>query len=233
LIGLARAWGADVGANVIVDVSSVGQLLGAGPSVPVVATYPDHPITDNFGLITAFPLARSVTPVEGGTNGRTAQPIATTSAQSWAETDLKAVFAGTGVKRDEAAGEKEGPITLAVAIGVDAPSAKAATPPPPPAPGQTPPETPARPQTRVVVFGDSDFATNAVLGTQGNRDLFLNAVNWAAQQENLIAIRPKQAGDRRVTMTEDQQRRVLYLSVLGLPLVVAALGFWTWSRRRG
>ena len=89
LIALARAWGVDVGTNVVVDVSSVGQMLGAGPSVPVVATYPDHPITENFGLITAFPLARSVTPVEGGTNGRTAQPIATTSAQSWAETDLK------------------------------------------------------------------------------------------------------------------------------------------------
>ena len=100
-------------------------------------------------------------------------------------------------------------------------------------PGQPQPETPAKPQTRVVVVGDSDFATNGVLGTQGNRDLFLNTVNWVAQQENLIAIRPKQAGDRRVTMTEDQQRRVLYLSVLGLPLAVAALGFWTWSRRRG
>jgi ABC-type uncharacterized transport system involved in gliding motility auxiliary subunit len=232
LIALARAWGVDVGTNVVVDVSSVGQLLGAGPSVPVVATYPDHPITQNFGLMTAFPLARSVTPVEGGVNGRTAQPVATTSAQSWAETDLKAVFAGTPVKRDEAAGEKEGPVTLAAAIGVDAPNAPATPPPPPPVPGQTPPETPAKPQTRVVVIGDSDFASNAVLGTQGNRDLFLNAVNWVAQQENLIAIRPKQAGDRRVTMTEDQQRRVLYLSVLGLPLAVAALGFWTWSRRR-
>ena len=143
------------------------------------------------------------------------------------------MFAGTPVQRDEAAGEKEGPVTLAVAVGVDAPNAKATPPPPPPVPGQAPPETPAKPQTRVVVIGDSDFATNAVLGTQGNRDFFLNAVNWVAQQENLIAIRPKQAGDRRVTMTEDQQRRVLYLSVLGLPLIVAALGIWTWSRRRG
>ena len=98
LITLARNWGIDVGANVVVDVSSVGQLLGAGPSVPVVATYPDHPITENFGLITAFPLARSVTPVEGGTNGRTAQAIATTSAQSWAETDLAAVFDGANLR---------------------------------------------------------------------------------------------------------------------------------------
>jgi ABC-type uncharacterized transport system involved in gliding motility auxiliary subunit len=232
LIGLAKAWGIDVGANVVVDVSSVGQMLGAGPSVPVVATYPDHPITENFGLITAFPLARSVAPVEGGVNGRTAQPIASTSAQSWAETDLKAVFAGTPVERDAAAGDKEGPITLAAAIGMDAPNAPK-PPPTPPVPGQPAPDAPRVPQTRVVVFGDSDFASNAVLGTQGNRDLFLNAVNWAAQQDALIAIRPKQAGDRRVTMTEDQQSRVKWLSVVGLPLAVAALGVWAWSRRRG
>ena len=31
-----------------------------------------HPITENFSVMTAFPLARSVTPVEGGTDGRTA-----------------------------------------------------------------------------------------------------------------------------------------------------------------
>lgn len=237
LIALAKAWGMDVGTNIVVDVSSVGQMLGAGPSVPVVATYPEHPITENFGLITAFPLARSVTPVEGGVNGRNAQALATTSAQSWAETDLAAVFAGRPVTRDTASGDKEGPITLAAAIGVDAPNAPA-TPSAAPtaAPGAAPPAAPAdarKPQTRIVVIGDSDFVTNSVMGTPGNRDFFLNAVNWVAQQENLIAIRPREAGDRRVSMTEDQQRRVLYLSVLGLPLAVAALGFWTWSRRRG
>lgn len=233
LIALARAWSVEVGTNVVVDVSSVGQMLGAGPSVPVVATYPEHPITQNFGLITAFPLARSVTPVAGGTNGRTAQALAETSERSWAETDLKAVFAGQPVARDEAAGDIEGPITLAAAVSVDAPSAPPAPPPPAPAAGAAPPEAPRPPQTRLVVIGDSDFATNSVLGTQGNRDFFMNAVNWLAEQENLIAIRPKDAGDRRVTMTVDQQRRVLYLSVLGLPLAVAALGIWTWKRRRG
>ena len=50
-----------------------------------------------------------------------------------------------------------------------------------------------KPETRVVVVGDSDFASNGVLGIQGNRDLFMNMVGWLSQQENLISIRPKEA----------------------------------------
>lgn len=242
LIALAREWGIEVGTNVVVDVSGVGQLLGAGPSVPVVATYPEHPITADFGLLTAFPLARSVAPVGGETaepGGRTARTFAETSERSWAETDLAAVFEGRPVERDEAAGDTGGPISLAAAVTVDAPATPpAASPTPDPAKqaeGQAPAPADAapRPQTRVVVFGDSDFASNSMLGTQGNQDLFLNAANWAAQQENLIAIRPRDPEDRRVTMTVDQQARVGYVSALILPLAILALGVFSWYRRRG
>src|SRR5690606_15506106 len=123
----SRDWSSDVcssdlGTNVVVDVSGVGQLLGAGPSVPVVATYPSHPITDNFDLITAFPLARSVTPVDGGAAGRTARTFAETSERSWGETDLAAVFGGTPVARDDDAGDLPGPVSLAAAVSADAPN---------------------------------------------------------------------------------------------------------------
>jgi ABC-type uncharacterized transport system involved in gliding motility auxiliary subunit len=245
LIALAREWGIEVGTNVVVDVSGVGQLLGAGPSVPVVATYPEHPITTNFGLLTAFPLARSVAPVGGDAGGRTARTFAETSAASWAETDLGAVFEGRPVARDETAGDTGGPISLAAAVSADAPAAPSASAPATTTSGEsakesgdaepgtdTSAETP-RPQTRVVVIGDSDFASNSMLGTQGNQDLFLNAANWAAQQENLIAIRPRDPEDRRVTMTVDQQARVGYVSALILPVAILALGVFTWYRRRG
>ena len=41
-----------------------GQLIGTDESVPVAARYPAHPIVEGFRLLTAYPLARSVTPVE-------------------------------------------------------------------------------------------------------------------------------------------------------------------------
>ena len=72
-------------------------------------------------------------------------------------------------------------------------------------------ESPAPPHTRVAVFGDSDFASNGYIGLQGNSDLALNAINWLAEQENLISIRPRAPEDRRITLTADQQFRVQLL----------------------
>ena len=61
---LLKDWAIEVGNNVVVDVSGMGQLLGTGPEAPVAAKYQPHPITDRFNLLTAYPLARSVAPVD-------------------------------------------------------------------------------------------------------------------------------------------------------------------------
>lgn len=224
LQGLAKDWGINVGNDVVLDVSGMGQLIGTDESVPVAASYPPHAITDNFRLLTAYPLARSVSPVEGGANGHTAQAIVETSSRSWAETNLKSLTSGQPAKKDD--GDKAGPISLAAAVS--APVAES-TPKPD---KKIQDQNERKPETRLVVFGDSDFASNAALGVQGNRDLFLNAVNWLAQQENLIAIRPHDAEDRRITMTADKARLVFYLTVLIVPGLILLAGVQTWWRRR-
>jgi ABC-type uncharacterized transport system involved in gliding motility auxiliary subunit len=82
------------------------------------------------------------------------------------------------------------------------------------------------------VIGDSDFAAKSTLGIQGNRDLFMNTIGWLSQQENLISIRPKEADDRRVTMTAAQQTNVMILSLFLIPLCIFGTGVYTWWRRR-
>jgi ABC-type uncharacterized transport system involved in gliding motility auxiliary subunit len=231
LAALVKDWGIDIGNNVVVDVSGVGQLLGAGPSMPVAANYPAHPITERFSTLTAFPLARSVT-VGNGANGRAAQSFVETGAQSWAETDLKALGSGAKVALDEQAGDKRGPISIAAAVSADAPQQPAATPEPAGQKPDTGAQDKPKVQSRVAVIGDSDFASNGFLGVAGNRDLFLNTVNWLAQQENMISIRPREAEDRRVTLTAERQRLTFYVSVLGIPLLVIAAGVATWWKRR-
>src|SRR5262249_14388793 len=92
LIALAHEWGFDVGINIVVDISGMGRLIGTDASVPVAASYPSHAITQRFSYLTAFPLARSVTPVSGGINGHIAQSIVETSPRSWAESDIKTLL---------------------------------------------------------------------------------------------------------------------------------------------
>jgi ABC-type uncharacterized transport system involved in gliding motility auxiliary subunit len=226
LEALAREWGMEVGGNVVVDVSGMGQLIGTDASVPVAANYPTHPITDRFSFLTAFPLARSVSPIPGGAEGRTAQTFIETSARSWAETNITELTGSGKVALEAEQGDKAGPVSIAAAAAQAAPEA------PQPTPAATSGTEAPKPETRVAVVGDSDFASNVALGIQGNRDLFLNIVNWLTQQENMIAIRPREPEDRRITLTSDQQWRIFWLSVVFIPGFVLATGVYTWWRRR-
>ena len=239
LSALIEEWGIEVGHNVVVDVSGVGQLIGTDASVPVAATYPPHAITDRFNLLTAYPLARSVHPIEGGVEGRFARPFVETGPRSWAEADIDELASGE-VAMDEAEGDVPGPIIIAAAVSAPAPQPSTDTSDveSTDADGEESPESETDeddvpvPETRVAVIGDSDFAANFGLGIQGNRDLFLNTINWLAQQENLIAIRPREPDDRRVTLTAVQQRNALWIALFIIPGGVGALGVYSWWGRR-
>jgi ABC-type uncharacterized transport system involved in gliding motility auxiliary subunit len=230
LEALLKEWGISLGHDVVIDASGMGQLLGTDASVPVVASYPQHAITENFDLLTAFPLAQSVkgeAGVELGTANT--QNVINTSDRSWSESDVKSLASGGKVSLDEKAGDVRGPITIALSLSMDAPDAAAPPATEKPAEGEKPAP---KPQMRIMVVGDSDFASNAAAGIQGNADLFVNMNNWLTQQEDLISIHPRDAGDRRVTMTADQQRRLLWLSLLFIPGLILGSGVYTWWQRR-
>lgn len=238
--GLARLladWGIALGEDVVVDASGMGQFLGADASVPIAANYPFHPITDRFNLLTAYPLTRSVSAITPSPEGRAAQSFIETGADSWAELDVDGLTGGAEVLLNEDAGDRPGPIEIGVAVSAPVPGSDT----PPAEDGDdvvvtdgesSDEEDPPTPETRLAVIGDSDFASNGVVGVSGNRDMFLNVVNWLAQQENLIAIRAREPEDRRLTLTGDQQRRILVLSLFLIPLGAVGAGAYTWWRRR-
>jgi ABC-type uncharacterized transport system involved in gliding motility auxiliary subunit len=230
LVQFLTDWGIRAGNDVVLDASGAGQMLGTDASVPVAAQYPPHPITEGFRVITAYPMAQSMTPIEGGSNAHIAQPLVNTSAQSWSEADLASLSTGKAeVAFNADKGDKQGPITLGAAVSAPA------TVTPPPASGNATPESPdseRKPETRVVAVGDSDFASNMAIGISGNRDFFMNSLNWLSQQENLIAVRPRQPEDRRLTLTADQQNRIMILTIFIIPGLVFATGVYSWWKRR-
>jgi ABC-type uncharacterized transport system involved in gliding motility auxiliary subunit len=85
---------------------------------------------------------------------------------------------------------------------------------------------------RVVVVGSSEWASNSALRFQGNRDLYLNMMNWLSSDEDLISIRPKDPEDRRLTLNRQQMGLLFWSSVVFLPLVVIGSGLAVWWRRR-
>jgi ABC-type uncharacterized transport system involved in gliding motility auxiliary subunit len=201
-----KKWSIDVGNNFVVDASGVGRLFGAGPSVPLVTSYGRHKITERFNVMTFFPMVRSVTPVMPPAAGINVEELLATNERSWGETDMKSNPVSFDEKKD-----LKGPVSLAVVATKDLGENKKA---------------------RLAVFGDSDFASNATFGLQGNGNLFLNTVSWLAQDESFISIRPKNPEDRRLTMTEAQGRLVSFVVLLFLPIGVLITGVSVWMKRR-
>jgi len=198
-----QEWNIDVGNNVVVDASGVGRLFGMGPAVPLVVDYGDSPITKNLqGGMTFFELARTVSIADKAKSDPQAVELLKTSKNSF--TIAKIV---REVKFDP---KTAGPLSLGVAASktVDDKSA------------------------RLVVIGDSDFAENQFVGSQHNGDLFFNAIDWLAQDENLISIRPKPPTARRITLTETQMAGLRWFELFVLPGIVILIGVSIWWKRR-
>jgi len=200
-----KAWNVELGNNTVIDASGVGRLFGTGPDTPLVGSYGNHPITKDMSRMgTFFRLARSVK--MGGAGGEIAgTDLLNTSEASWAEVDLK----GDRVTFDQGKDTK-GPISLGIAASKKMGDKEA----------------------RLVVIGDSDFASNGHVGQAGNGNLFLNTINWLAQDEDLISIRPKSPTNRSVSMTSSQQSTFWWLSVIFMPLAVIGSGIYVWWKRR-
>jgi ABC-type uncharacterized transport system involved in gliding motility auxiliary subunit len=222
LVAFAREWDVDLGTNVVVDASGLGQLIGANEAVPIAMPAPGgHAITKDFQVMTAFPLARSATPIEGGVNGKNAQKLLETSPRSWAETDIKGLYSNGEIKPDLDKGDKMGPITIASAVSAPIDAAAATTPTAGP-----------KGESRMVVVGDSDFISNGAINSSGNRDLGLNMANWLGQQEDLIAIRPRDPANRGMTLTADQGMFLYWVSLLIIPGLLFINAFRVWWKRR-
>lgn len=186
-------------------------------ATPLIDRFPYHTITkDLTGLSTFFPLACSIAKQEQLPQGVQVSPLVQTSAQSWGETDREA----RQVRLDQGK-DTPGPLDLAVAATRDLQAETS--------------EDQAR-KSRLVVMGDADLVANDVLtsvrGNLGNADLFLNAVNWLAEEEDLISIRPNPPAERTIFLQPAQVRLVMYTSIIFMPALVIVAGVWVWWKRR-
>ena len=89
---------------------------------------------------------------------------------------------------------------------------------------------------RVVVFGTSNFAVDQIFDAYGNGDMFVNSVDWSAEQEDLTNITPKTPTERTFNVpSQPVWWMILLSSVIIIPglVVVAGVSAWLSRRRRG
>ena len=185
----------------------VVDLSSQQPFVAVANSYANHPITEKLsGLVTYYPTVRSVT-ISGDTQGTNPAELVFTSEQAWAETS-KEELEKQQINPTEGE-DMIGTVPLVVADEkVDA-------------------------GARLVIFGDSEFATDENFVQYGNGDLFINSVDWASQQENLINLTPKESIQRVLVPPQKYTLgMILFISVFLLPGIVVVSGGVVWYQRR-
>lgn len=194
--------------NITLKNDIIVDLTSDTPSIAVAVQYGSHPITSKLpGMVSILPTARSVQANTGAPSTETITTLASTSQNSWGETNF------TDLQNNKVAFDQnqdvQGPVSLAVAA-----------------------ENSGK-KGRVVVFGDADFASDNYFSQYANGDLFINSVDWAAEQENLINLTPKTATQRFLI---SPQRYVMNMILLGsvfvLPGVVLFSGVLVWVQRR-
>jgi ABC-type uncharacterized transport system involved in gliding motility auxiliary subunit len=190
------------------DNDIVIDLNSPQPTTAAAAYYDvSHPVTLNMNnLVAFFPFSRSVK-MSGSVQDVTLTPLVQTNERSWGETDVESLTGGSQVGLDE--DEMPGPLTLAIA-------------------GEN-----LTKGGRVVVFGTSSFAADQIFDAYGNGDMFVNSIDWAAEQEELANITPRTPTERTFNIPGQFQWIMILLgSVFIIPGLVVLAGISTWLTRR-
>ena len=209
---LVSSWGADIEDGTAIDASSY---LDPNKDIPTVTQE-----RCAFGLpATYFPGAVALIPQEEAQEreGHEMMPLVWTTKESWLEQDIDPEQEPTFNEETE----REGPFSLGILI--------AAAPTEGPDGGEPTAESKV---VRLVVIGDSDFASNAHYYNGNNSDLFLNSVSWLTEETELISIRHNVLPFRRLVVGPEAASFINYSSIGLLPLIILIVGGIIWWRRR-
>jgi ABC-type uncharacterized transport system involved in gliding motility auxiliary subunit len=194
--------------DVVVDESSM--LVGGDMFIPLMdpTKCGDHPIVSNVESRIGLPLARSVEAADSVPEEMSVETVLLTNSGAW--TISKSAYDKWEFDFVEGKG-KIGPVSVAVAVSF--------------APGDK--------RGRMVVIGDSDFVNDSYLDLfgGGNRDLFLNSVQWLVEGKGLIAKRPRVYQYDYLGLSE-KKRGELLLTIVFLPVFVFIVGMLIYFRNK-
>jgi ABC-type uncharacterized transport system involved in gliding motility auxiliary subunit len=211
LAKLLAGWNVTVRNDLVIDENPVAQVFGTEPTMPLILKYGSSPIVQPIAReASLFPFTRSFSVGKDYKAGVTTDSFCETSDASFGVADFNPNMHQVSFRAGK---DFKGPLTVAVSGTLSGEGEKKA-------------------EGRFIALGTSILPANAFLGFQANRDLFMNMVNWLSADVDLISVRPKPPESQHLTMTAAQMSKVLWLGVIGLPLLIIVAGTMVWWERR-
>jgi len=206
--------GIELGQDLVIDPANTLPFFGA--ETVFTDSYGIHPIVDSLAQTRTpvlLPLARSVRPAESPPEGWEVTELVRTSEEGWAERGLAELPDAV-----EGEGDLAGPVSLAVAavFAREDETEDESTPP----------------ESRLVVFGDFDFAADDQISSGANANLLLNTLNWLVERDELLAIEPRRPEQTSLLLSSSEVQSIYWLVLLILPGAAAVMGIFVYLRRR-
>jgi ABC-type uncharacterized transport system involved in gliding motility auxiliary subunit len=256
---ILEKYGFKVGQDFVLDnVQNVpGPVEYAGrhmiASLPMyVGVKTEEPDDHSFSVLAGinalvFPYSSSVDlvgPLAGGKvpSGGKLWTLAKSSPNAWKQTGFFFFSPTTKVTPKDT--DPRGSYGLAYAY--QGPLKSAYPPPAPAAAGMSTPDQPnaatgeSRKPVRLVVVGDSDFASDEYLQFsrvfpiyEGGARMLLNSIGWTLEDEALTPVRTKTVAARPIQIDSDKKVAVIrYGNTVGVPLLFIGFGIVRWRLRR-
>jgi hypothetical protein len=202
---LLQPYGLGIDRGIVVERDPDSHLPG-DTITPVVHTYRDASPVARRLPPTLFPGVQRVTTSSDAQRGLSVAGFARTSPASFLSRQAQPAF---DPERDE-----KGPIVVAAAADRSRNEGGKVT------------------RTRIVVTGDSDFASNAFIREAGNSRLLVQALDWATLQEDLVSVSANLPTSRPLALTDARRRYLLFLTAAVIPGLFVLGGTMVWAVRR-
>lgn len=217
LNNILEYWGVRIADDIVVDLSNhIGKDVGC----PATRNYPPHKtIVKNLDY-TFYIRPRSISVLDDRRESVRVAPLVLTASKesSWGETNRT-----LHVQFDEGV-DRPGPVPIAVVIWEPRGEGKVSDVP-------VPLEAQADTDTRIIVFTDADFLSNAFLDKYSNAEMGLNAISWLSDLDYRISIDRKTIKIGQLDLTS-KQKRIVAVTLFAMPLLIAASGIITWLKRK-
>lgn len=208
--------------KLVAETNVLNRLTGANPLTPIVMQYDrNHDITRPINQPTMFAIASPVEKAEKAPEGIVVTSIFSTTNKSF---EVQYKEGQIQIRQNK---DRRGPHSLAVAVTGTAGKKEEIK-------KKEKEDKPEENKFRLVVVGDSDFASNGLRNNMMNADLFQNMLSWLSEEEELIAIRPKELGLSKFEITEQKFKVINIASVAIAPLIMllSALAVWFIRKRK-